>query len=169
MDNFTRAFLIVVGIEAGFSDDPDDPGNWTGGAKGVGVLKGTKYGISAKSYPNLDIANLTPDAAQALYRRDYWGACSCEQMPWPLALLVFDCSVNHGQGTARVMLQQALGVVVDGKVGPQTIAACNASTTWHAARLMTLRAKRYITLPGYVHDGDGWFNRLFTICLKQGG
>ncbi|TCG08389.1 hypothetical protein BZM27_12715 [Paraburkholderia steynii] len=167
MDNFTRAFLLVVGIEAGFSNDPDDPGNWTGGAKGVGMLKGTKYGISAKAYPTLDIDNLTLADAELLYRRDYWSAVSGDALPWPLVLLVFDCAVNQGQVTARIMLQQALGVVVDGKLGPITIAACRAATSWHSAHFMTLRARRYMSLPGFAHDGDGWFTRLFTLCLRQ--
>ncbi|ACC76164.1 glycosyl hydrolase 108 family protein [Paraburkholderia phymatum] len=167
MDNFTRAFLLVVGIEAGLSMDPEDPGNWTGGTQGVGVLKGTKYGISAKAYPNLDIANLTLDDAEAIYRRDYWGAVSGDALPWVFALLTFDCAVNQGQPTARVTLQQALGVAVDGNIGPVTLAAARKATTWHAARLMTLRMRRYMTLPGWAHDGDGWMNRCFLICLNQ--
>lgn len=169
MDNFTRAFTIVVGVEGVFSNDPDDPGNWTGHAKGAGVLKGTKYGISAAQYPNVDIANLTLDGAEAIYLPDYWNACSCGALPWPLALLVFDCAINQGQGTARMLLQGALGVKVDGKVGPSTITAAAASTTYHAARFMTARAKRYMLSPIFAANGDGWFARLFTIALKQGG
>jgi len=61
MDTFDQAFALVVGIEGGFSTDQNDPGNWTSGKVCIGEFKGTKYGISAASYPHLDIPNLTPD------------------------------------------------------------------------------------------------------------
>ena len=61
MADFDKAFDIIVGVEGGFSLDPNDPGNWTGGKRGVGELKGTRWGISAKSYPHLDI-NFMKDA-----------------------------------------------------------------------------------------------------------
>jgi lysozyme family protein len=57
-DDFLRAFELLVGHEGGFTDDPRDTGSWTGGNAGAGQLKGRKYGISAASYPNLDIKNL---------------------------------------------------------------------------------------------------------------
>jgi lysozyme family protein len=47
MDDFLKAFQIVINVEKGFQDDPGDGGNWTGGAVNRGLLRGTKYGISA--------------------------------------------------------------------------------------------------------------------------
>jgi hypothetical protein len=35
-------------------------------------LKGIKYGISAASYPTLDISNVTLTQAQDIYEADYW-------------------------------------------------------------------------------------------------
>ena len=69
---FDRAFEETIGLEGGFSRDPDDNGNWTGGRKGLGKLKGTKYGISAAQYPSLDIESLTLHGAKEICRRDYW-------------------------------------------------------------------------------------------------
>lgn len=71
---FDAAFALTVGEEGGFSQDPRDGGNWTGGAPGKGSLRGTKYGISAASYPTLHIDALTLADAKAIYRRDFWGA-----------------------------------------------------------------------------------------------
>ena len=59
MDNFERCFAFTLGAEGGYSNNPADPGNWTGGAVGNGELRGTNFGISASAYPQLDIANLT--------------------------------------------------------------------------------------------------------------
>lgn len=169
MDNFERAFELVVGIEAGFSNDTNDPGNWTGGQVGVGELKGTKYGISAGAYPNVDIANLTLDGAKALYASDYWKACACDQMSWPLCLFVFDMSVNQGQPTARVMLQRTLGVSADGVIGPVTLAAANKMDDEQLALLMTARAMRYMLADGFHVNGRGWFKRLFLMAFNHNG
>lgn len=169
MSDFERAFAIVVGVESGFSDDPDDPGNWTGHAKGVGELKGTKYGISAASYPDIDIESLTLDGAHAIYKPDYWDKVQGDALPWPLSCVAFDCAVNQGEGIARVTLQQALGVACDGIIGPNTLAAAAHSTLFHVARFMTLRTHRYSQSLNFGKYGDGWFNRLFTVCLNAGG
>lgn len=40
--NFTPSMGIVLQHEGGFTDDRRDPGNWTGGKVGKGVLLGTK-------------------------------------------------------------------------------------------------------------------------------
>jgi lysozyme family protein len=168
MSNFDRALALVVGVEGGFSKDPTDPGNWTGGKPGAGVLKGTKRGISAAQYPNLDIENLTDEQIAGIYEADYWNECACDSLPLPLAVLVFDCAVNQGQPTAKVTLQHALGVAVDGKLGPVTLTAAQHSGMYHAARFMSLRAIRYTTSPLFARDGEGWFNRLFTVALSQG-
>ena len=72
MTAFEQALAVVLGHEGGFCAERSDPGNWTGGAVGCGELRGTKFGISAAAYPAEDIANLTPEAAAAIYRRDYW-------------------------------------------------------------------------------------------------
>lgn len=47
MITFEEAFDRLIGHEGGYSDDPTDNGNWTGGKRGAGLLKGTKYGIGA--------------------------------------------------------------------------------------------------------------------------
>ena len=41
----------------------------------------TKFGISKRAHPDLDIANLTRDQAGAVYRRDYWDRLRCFDLP----------------------------------------------------------------------------------------
>src|SRR5574340_333023 len=96
---FAEAFQRLLGNEGAYSEDANDPGNWTGGRVGEGELRGTKYGISAKSYPALDIANLTEDQAQAIYYADYWMAHKLDQLPDVLRFDVFDGAVNSGLPT----------------------------------------------------------------------
>lgn len=84
MSYFDQAFGIIIGIEAGYVNDPKDPGGET------------KYGISKRRYPAEDIPNLTLDRAKFLYQRDYWNPHHCDALPWTEALLVFDTAVNGG-------------------------------------------------------------------------
>jgi lysozyme family protein len=100
-DNFERAFQIVVGIEAGYVNDPEDPGGET------------KYGISKRAYPNEDIKNMTLERAKNLYIRDYWLRCHCDKLAWPWAISVFDCAVNEGQPTALHMLAKFQGNLIE--------------------------------------------------------
>ena len=102
----------TLNMEGGYQCDPDDKGNWTGGQKGIGVLKGTKYGICAASYPEEDIKNLTKYRAEFLYKRDYWEKNRCDYMPDALSVAVFDYSFHSGSRAIRD-LQTILGVKVD--------------------------------------------------------
>lgn len=100
--NWVRSYPHVLRIEGGLSLDPNDPGNWY-----QGKLVGTKYGISAAVWGGqVDIPNLTEAQALDIYRQHYWRASGCENLPWPLCLVVFDTAVNHGVGVAQELLGQ---------------------------------------------------------------
>lgn len=160
---FDRAFAIVVGHEGGFTANPADPGNWTGGACGRGVCRGTRYGISAAAYPRLDIANLTLDEARAIYRADYWDRVQGDALPPPLALLAFDAAVNNGVGRAVRWLQAAVGTAPDGVLGKATLAAVAARSGQGAAVLAEFQAQRLAFmagLPNWRIFGLGWARRL---------
>lgn len=81
--SFDTAFAAVVGVEGGYDNSTHDPGNWTGDAVGCGVLRGTKFGISAASFPSLAIADLTLDQAQAIYLAEYWTPLAASLLPPP--------------------------------------------------------------------------------------
>jgi lysozyme family protein len=163
----SSAFMAAVGLvlrfEGGFTADPQDPGNWTGGTVGAGELKGTKYGVSAASFPGLDIAALTRDEAIQIYHRDYWTPLWCEQLPPPLAIALFDGGVNQGVGTAIRMLQRALRVTADGIVGPETLLAAQRTkpTNGVITEFLAQRAIAYAKgQPAFHHT---WYRRLFDL------
>ncbi len=129
MADFGQAIAIVIAVhEGGFQKRADDPGNWTP----AGELKGTKYGISAHSFPNEDIENLTLNRAEELYRRVWGGFGSIANQR--ILTKVLDLAVNlqwGGHGHATEILQRAVcacgGAVDDDEsFGPATAAACNA-------------------------------------------
>lgn len=106
VDTWARSRAFIAKWEGGYQNVHNDAGNWTGGVVGEGELKGTKYGISAASYPHLDIKNLTMAQADAIYRTDYWQRSGADKLPWPACLLVFDTAVLHGVGKAQEWLNE---------------------------------------------------------------
>lgn len=119
MSTFEKAVAIVLKNEGGYVNDPKDPGGET------------NFGITKRTYPTVDIKNLTKEKAAAIYKRDFWDPYPYDDLVFAdLAIKVFDTSVNVGQKRAFRFLQQAantLGatLVVDGVWGPKTTAAVN--------------------------------------------
>lgn len=166
---FDAAFAWVVGAEGSYTDDPGDPGNWTGGAVGAGELKGTKFGISAAAYPTLDIADLTLDEAKALYARDYWAPIAGDELPPVLALVVFDAAVNSGVAQSGVWLQLVVGVPTDGVIGPETLAAARAwqgTTADLAAEVLAQRIAALGCDPNFSTFGLGWSRRCARLAFQ---
>ena len=160
---FGRALRVVIGEEGGFTNDPADPGNWTGGRCGAGHCVGTKFGISAATYPALDISKLDLTRAGEIYRADYWEKIGGDRLPAPLALLVFDAAVNNGVSRAVRWLQIAVGVTPDGAVGEVTLAAVARRSGDGAALLAEYQAQRLLfmaALPTWRTFGLGWARRL---------
>lgn len=120
MSTFDRAFNRVFTNEGEFQNDPADRGNWTSGKVGEGLLKGTKYGISAMTYPHLDIANLSLADAKEIYRRDWWERAGLGYLHFAIGYQVFDAAINHGMHQATRMMQRAAKVRDDGVIGPIT-------------------------------------------------
>ena len=120
--DWETAIAFVLKMEGGYTVDPNDPGGET------------NFGISKKSYPSLDIKDLSVDLATEIYRLDYWQECRCDELPSALAISVFDTAVNQGVTKAKRLLQIALDVKVDGIIGDKTIAAAFKSDS-HAVKL----------------------------------
>jgi lysozyme family protein len=164
--DFDRAFKYVVGQEGVFSKDPDDRGNWTGGEKGVGLLKGTKYGISAKAYPELDIENLTLAQARDIYFKDYWTKAHCPLWVAPLAFVMFDAAVNQGVERAVRCLQRAAGVNDDGVVGPHTLGAVRRLDERTAVEYFQAeRILEYVEAATWQKHKRGWMRRAVETAM----
>jgi hypothetical protein len=127
----SSAITRVIQREGGYVNDPADMGGET------------KFGISKKAYPNLDVANLTETQAAAIYKRDYWDAIGADQLPANIREIAFDAAVNHGVETAKQLLAQAGN-------DPQ--------------KFLQLRANLYQQIvdanPSQAKFLDGWMNRL---------
>jgi lysozyme family protein len=149
---FETAVDFILDVESGLVDDPSDPGGLT------------KFGISQRAYPNLNIRDLTIDGAKAIYRQDYWNLCSCDKLPAGVALVVFDAAVNQGVGSSIRMLQPALNVPEDGVVGAATLSAVRAKAAPSIiAEMIARRSVAYALSTLVSRDGLGWFRRLAKV------
>ena len=155
---FDDAVAFVLAEEGGYVNNPADPGGET------------KFGISKRSYPDLDIINLTRDEASAIYRRDYWQACRCDELPPLIALALFDSAVNVGPARAIKWLQAAVHANQDGVVGDETLGKAQAlDPVLTAQELLAQRLAFYGKLPNFGAFGLGWCRRtlrLFHVILR---
>ena len=148
MSPFDVAFDRLLGSEGGYSNNPADPGGET------------NWGISKRSYPNVDIKALTRVGAKAIYERDFWNRIHAEELPDGVAFQVFDFAVNSGIETAVRHLQRAVGVAEDGYWGPVTRAAVAAmSESDIIMRFVASRLDFWTSLSTWSTFGRGWSRR----------
>lgn len=154
-EKFSMAINKILAQEGGYVCDPDDPGGET------------KFGISRRSYPDLDIENLTRDEAIAIYHQDWWQKYGYEAIEDPdLAAKIISLAVNMGPGTAHTHLQLAVMktsdkiIKLDGIIGPQTISAVNSHPSPRLLlaelKLMVIKYYADINNPTFLR---GWIYR----------
>ena len=153
MADFNKAIEKTLIHEGGYVDDPNDAGGET------------KFGISKRAYPNVDIKNLTTDEAKAIYKRDYWDRVKGDEIAsQKVAFELFDTAVNMGVRTASKLMQGCVGSHPDGIIGNKTLEAINSTDE----ELLLLRFKlakvaryAYITKkrPANRKFLLGWINR----------
>lgn len=157
MDTFARAFAATLSHEGVLSTDRADPGNY----RPDGSFGGTKFGISARAYPNIDIANLTLEKAQQIYRIDFWEKPGFDKLPPQVAIQVFDGAVNSGARSSIIWLQRAVQVTPDGLLGPVTTAK---SWEMHpdtvVRRYLGYRLSHMSDLAIWPAQGRGWARRI---------
>lgn len=147
-----QQLAIVYGIierEGGMVEHPKDPGGLT------------KYGISRRAYPDLDIRNLTKADAVTIYLRDYLRKYNLHQLQSVAnAEIVCDWLVNSGP-LAIKPLQQALRVTADGVIGPNTLTAIDGADT---RTLLRARLDYYVSVASHPFL-KGWVHRLYQLGL----
>jgi lysozyme family protein len=146
---FDQCFDKLISHEGGYVNDQRDPGGET------------KYGISKRSYPQVDIKALTLEAAKEIYKRDYWDRAQCDKLPPALAYLLFDAAVNSGIGQAIRLLQRALHLADDGILGPLTLSTVQRlDPEAVCARFLGQRLEFMAKLSAWEAFGRGWARRI---------
>ena len=150
-----------MGSEGAYKADRSDRGDWTSGIIGKGELKGTKYGISAMSYPDLDIKNLTLEDAKAIYKRDWWDKLKLEDYSAAMSYQLFDTAINSGWHNAAEILQRAIGVKDDGVIGKVTMAKLSILDNNDVLMLFLAERLEFMTsISTWGTYGRGWARRI---------
>lgn len=161
---FDSAFKRLLQYEGGYTNDPKDRGNWTTGVIGKGECKGTKYGISAMAYPDLDIKNLTENQAKEIYKKVYWTDIGLDKLEPCLAVQVFDAAVQHGTKVSVRLLQEIIGVNTDGILGAGTLSTIQfLNQKVLSYKYIARRLKYYVSLRVFTTYGKGWINRMASL------
>jgi len=131
---FETAYNILLALEGGFVNHKHDRGGQT------------KFGISQRQYPDVDIKNLTKEKAMAITKKDYWDVLCCDAFEYgELKLELLDFGFVAGTSRCARYLQQALNLMgfkteVDSIVGPDTVRQANsASVKYQKALLAAVR------------------------------
>jgi len=171
-DIYNKAFKIVIGNEGGYVNNPSDPGGET------------KYGIAKRSFPNLDIKNLTLEKAKEIYYKNYWNTKKLNlddiaKFDEKIAIELFDTGINQGIVTSSKYLQEALNLLnrneklfpdmkVDGWIGKKTLDALDKLRSYDKPALLKilngLQFMRYYNIaernPIQEKFFSGWMKRI---------
>ena len=154
--NWPASLAAVLKSEGGNDDDPADHGGRT--SRGITQREYDAW-RRLKGLPTLDVW-LAPQAdIEAIYHDEYW-APYCDLLPVGADYLLFNMNVNAGPNRGAIILQRALGVTADGRIGSITkeaalkadpIALINAYSNESRAFYLSLRQPKFI---------KGWLNRV---------
>ena len=165
---FNRAWGKVLDIEGRgkATQHPADRGGWT------------KYGISERAHPGVNVRQLTLMQAVAIYREKYWDALGLDAIEdQDVATEIFEQAVNFGVEKAVQHVQYALNALghatkVDGVLGPITRGIVNAIVTSprphrRRALLVALNGEQYLAYkeivrfdPTQLTFMHGWLRRV---------
>lgn len=166
MATFQKAAALILDVEGG--DNESNLGNDYGGR--------TKYGISERQYPNVDIVNLTPQQASNILESDYWNRYRCGDIQdQTLANQAFLLVVNMNPIEAVQIIQKAInacgrGVInvkADGIMGSATIQAINSlSAFWLSDRIRLEAVRHYLAETDHnakqIPNFRGWVRRALS-------
>jgi len=166
-------FPNFVSLTIGYETGGDKHGGYTNDPKDAGGE--TRWGISKRSNPTVDIKNLTYKQATEIYKNKYFTP-SIETLAIThpnIAFKVFDMGVLMGPKTAVKVLQRTLNdqsihsMAVDGQMGVITIGKIISSELLDSDLLrlyITALEKRIFWLvmrkPWNLKFKAGWLNRI---------
>ena len=158
MNDFKECLDLVLKSEGGWTGINGLAGD-SGGETNLGVTKAVWE--EWVGHPVATMKNLTKDLVAPLYEQRYWRPCYGEVLPRGVDLLSFSMAVNAGPGRSVKLLQQSIGCVPDGVIGPATrslICASNPATL--ISKFSETRREYYKSLKTFPIFGRGWLSRV---------
>lgn len=95
-NNREPCIKVTLGYEGGYTNNPSDPGgptNW-----GITIADARHYWKPDATAD--DVKHMPLEVAVEIYRKRYWDALHCDDLPMGVDMVVFDLGVNSGVGRA---------------------------------------------------------------------
>jgi lysozyme family protein len=178
---FSKYIPMLIAAEGGYQKTPSDSGNYNS----LNQLVGTNHGISAPVYeqwinkvPTESMMRaMTKSEALQIFKAWYWDGISASKIiNQSVANIIVDHAVNAGQGRAGKIVQGVLNntfnynLVVDGAIGPVTIAGINSVNQYQLHEAIKQgRKDHYNSIGGQVSNDflTGWLIRLNKFVYKE--
>ena len=159
-DNFKKSLAFVLIDEGGNNDDPLDKGGRT--SRGVTQREYTAW-REEQLLPDKDVWTAPESDIEEIYHDEYWNPY-CDNFPSGIDYIYFDMAVNAGPHRAAVLLQRALGLTEDGRIGPVTREAVAAADPFQLVHHYTDIKQNYYRAIVYDRPDQnrflhGWLNR----------
>ena len=153
--NWDKSFQLLLKSEGGYSAHEADPG----GRTNLGVTQAVWENWVGHVSGEKEMKSLTPEMVKPLYKKKYWDACHCDDLPSGIDYCVYDFACNAGVGRSIKTLQIAVGTIPDGSIGPKTLQAV-ANTPDLIDKFSDEKVRFYKSLPTFSVFGNGWLNRI---------
>ena len=167
---FQRCVDIVLKHEGGFTEGRGDPGGTTNYGISLRYARGQGSLFDLDGDGDVDrddILLVTPEKASIAYRDWFWRDVRGDELPPGVDLAIFDFAVNSGASRAIRETQMALGLQVDGVLGPVTMAAIKATEPGTLIALICRRRLAFLKrLSHWSRFGVGWERRVNDIETK---
>ena len=159
-ENYQKCLAMILHHEGGYVNHPKDPGGMTN----LGVTKRVYEDWVGYSVSEHTMQNLTEEDVAPIYKKNYWDRIKADELPSGLDLCVFDFGVNAGTGRAAKYLQNLIGTVADGGIGPTTLRALAnyVDSEGVESAIKNYQAERqsyYEKLKTFETFGRGWTRR----------
>ena len=155
--NFEQALEKLLHHEGGYVNHPSDPGGMTN----LGVTRRVYEEWVGRESSEKEMRNLTPQDVAPIYKAKYWDRIKGDNLPNGLNYAVFDASVNSGTGRAAKWLQECVGAVPDGGIGPKTLAmVATHSPEDLIIKYCDMRQAFLESLSTFDTFGKGWTRRV---------
>ena len=179
--NFALAHKFTSYWEGGLSDHPADKGGVTAYGASLEFVKDIASTASGRNFlqsiqvqlpvTRATILALNRDQVATMFRREFWDKLGLDRFAFRQALLLYDAAVSHGPKRAVILSQRGykkivgygVPLIVDGVIGPKTIAALNQDTDALVKAIVQARRDYYDAIvasnPGQRAFYKGWINR----------
>ena len=159
--NFDEALRRLLRDEGGYGHHPSDPGGPTN--FGITLTDARRYWKAAATAD--DVRTMPVSVAHGIYRRHYWAALRCDELPDGVDYALFDYGVNSGVGRAGKVLRRSLGL--PDHSGAVTDDVVDTARRFDPAKLVTAICTERLaflkSLRTWPVFGRGWGSRVASV------